>query len=121
MTILCEKILICYDHWNLNEVIVVAGRDSPPLETHHEETGPMRPYLQTMPCTCSPHDTLVEIPFLQIEDPTKCQTTSIALPRYMVGIKDFLSLFDVDVFCLVRKRSGHQSLTLEGRRSLSGS
>lgn len=78
----------------------------------------MRQYLQTIPCTRSPLDTLLEIPCMLIEDPTMCQTTTIAIPPHIFMVVDFISLFDVDVYCLVGKRSGHQSLAPEGPRPL---
>jgi len=80
----------------------------------------MRQYL---PRTGSPHPALLEISCLLIEDATMCQTTIIEVPRLTIEVPrwtlevNFISLFDVDVFCLVGKRSGHQSLTLEGPRS----
>ena len=78
----------------------------------------MQQYLQTMGCIRSPQDALLEISCLLIKDPTMCRTTTIQTPPISMGMGVvFISLFDVDVFCLVRKRSGHQSLTLEGPRS----
>ncbi len=94
-----------------NEVIFVAGRETPPSETHHEEVPPMRQYLQTIGCTRSANDTLPEIPFMMIKDSTMGRTTTITIPRpHNMVVVDFISLFDVDIFCLVGKRSEHQSL-----------
>jgi hypothetical protein len=76
---------------------------------------------QCLPRTGSPHAALFEIPCVLIEDPTMCRTTAIEIPSFKVdpwhSKVNFISLFDVDAFCLVGKRSGHQSLTLEGPRS----
>ena len=74
----------------------------------------MRQYL---PRTGSPHAALLEIPCMLIEDPTKCRTSTIKLPPCLPLEVNFISLFEIDAFCLVGKRSGHQSLTLEGPRS----
>ena len=70
---------------------------------------------QCLPRTGSPHAALLEIPYW-IKDPTMCRTTTIELPLLPYEV-NFISLFDVDVFCLVGKRSGHQYLTLKGPRS----
>jgi hypothetical protein len=96
-------------------VFFATGRETPPSETHHGEDGTMRQYL---PRTGSPHAALLEIPCLLIKDPTMCRTITIELPPYFMEEVNFISLFDVDAFCLVGKRSGHQSLTLEDPRSL---
>jgi hypothetical protein len=71
---------------------------------------------QCLPRTGSPHAALLEIPYW-IKDPTMCRTTTIEVPPYSNFSVNFISLFDVDIYCLVGKRSGHQSLTLEGPRS----
>ena len=66
--------------------------------------------MHTMGCTHSAHDTLLEIPCMMIDDPTMCRITTIALPPHKIKLVIFISIFDVDVFCLVGKRSGYQSL-----------
>ena len=74
----------------------------------------MRQYL---PRTSSPHATLLEIPCMLIKDPTMCRTTTIEVGSTLLEGVNFISLFDIDAFCLVGMRSGHQSLILEGPRS----
>ena len=65
--------------------------------------------MQTIACTHSAHDTLLAIPCMMIDDPTMCRTTTITLP-HEIEVVIFISVFNVDVFCLVGKRSGHLPL-----------